>query len=216
MASVTLLYATPLNLVQSGIRMCWNSQDKSDTRKHQLALSQAAIIDDDFGFNPINNTGPKDLDLIDRIANKNKHSSVLRHSLFVFDIVASTKTLLAFTRHKVGVDFSVQSTRYTTKKNASNLSYTSTENDYVNHLLGDIMGIVQEAINSGAANDDIAMLLPQAFNYRFQVSMNLQAIQHFLDLRTTSHAHYDIREVANLIYEAMPQETKYLLEDQLH
>lgn len=187
--TVELLYNTPLTLVNSGIRMCWNSESKSD------------------------NNGPLDQELNVRIANKLKHSSVLRHSLYVFRITASTKTLLAFTRHHAGVEFSVQSTRYTTKKRAEQLEFTQTRNPTINGYLDAIMKIIQSAVDSGASNDDIAMLLPQAYNYTWQVSMNAQAIQHFLRLRTSSHAHYDIRAVANAIYESLPSDHKYLFSD---
>lgn len=190
--TVKLIHHTPLDFIKDGIRMCWASQSKSD------------------------NMGPKDHDLIERIANKNKHSSVLRHSLYVFQITASTKTLLAMTRHKAGVDFSVQSTRYTTKKLATEISCTPTQDELVNDDLNSIMQIVQNAIDRGAANDDLAMLLPQAFNYTWQVSMNLQAIQHFCNLRTTSHAHYDIQAVAHEMFNQLPDDHKYLVESMVH
>ena len=190
--NVELIYHTPLDLVNSGIRMCWNSESKSD------------------------NNGPIDQALNVRIANKLKHSSVLRHSLYVFRITASTKTLLAFTRHHAGVEFSVQSTRYTTSKRADKLEFTETNNPTINGYLDAIMKIVQEAIKSGASNDDIAMLLPQAYNYQWQVSMNAQAIQHFLKLRTSPGAHYDIRAVAHAMYDSLPEDHKYLFKESLY
>jgi len=188
---VTLLHHTPLDFIKDGIRMCWASQNLSDEM------------------------GPKDLALINRIANKNKHSSVLRHSLYIFQITASTKTLLAFTRHKAGVEFSVQSSRYTTSKCASTMTFTPTRTAAINSKLDAIIEIVNEAITEGASDDDIAMLLPQAYNYTFQVSMNAQAIQHFLSLRTSSHAHYDIQAVADELFNQLPNEHKYLFEDSL-
>ena len=190
--TVELLHCTPLDFIQSGIRMCWNSESKSD------------------------DMGPKDLALIDRIANKNKHSSVLRHSVYIFRITASTKTLLAFSRHKAGVDFSVQSTRYTTSKRATNLTFTQTPNPSINQSLEQIMLLVQGHIQAGHSDDLIAMLLPQSYNYTFQVTMNLQAIQHFCNLRTTSHAHYDIQAVASLIFDSLPEQHQYLVTDYIH
>ena len=186
---VTLLHHTPLDFIKDGIRMCWASQDKSDSM------------------------GPKDLALIDRIANKNKHSSVLRHSLYIFECTASTKTLLAFTRHKAGVDFSVQSSRYTTSKLRDSMTFTLTKDEAINKDLAIIYDIVIAAIERGAADDDIAMLLPQAYDYTFQVSMNAQAIQHFLALRTSKSAHWDIRELAHAMFESLPEDHKYLFED---
>jgi len=189
---IKLLHHTPLDFVNSGIRMCWNSEARSD------------------------NNGPIDQGLNVRIANKMKHSSVLRHSLYVFRITASTKTLLAFTRHKAGVDFSVQSTRYTTSKRADALTFTQTPNESINKSLEVIMDLVQGHIAAGHSDDDIAMLLPQAYDYTWQVSMNAQAIQHFLSLRTAPSAHYDIRAVANGMYSVLPDDHKYLFKDSLH
>ena len=69
------------------------------------------------------------------------------------------------------------------------------------------------AIESGASNDDISMLLPQAYQYSAVVTMNAQAIQHFLKLRTKPDAHWDIRNLANEIYANLPEEHKYLFEE---
>lgn len=194
---VTLLHYTPLWVCARAIRTCWDSHNKSDT------------VDDICG--------ERDKALIERVANKNKHSSVLRHLNYTFDISGiSTKTLLAFTRHKAGVEFSVQSTRYTTKKRREDLQFTRTTNDDINDKLQDIMDIVDEAIEEGYSNDDISMLLPQAYEYACVVTMNAQAIQHFLSLRTKMDAHYDIRALANCLYEAIPSDHKYLFKEFVH
>ena len=190
--SVKLIYNTPLDMITSGIRVCWQSQAKSD------------------------NGGPADLKLIDRIANKMKHSSVLRHSLYVFDITASTKTLLAFTRHGAGVEFGVESTRYTTSKQGLSISFTPTGNETIDNYNNQHLDNIQECIKQGFADDDIAMMLPQAYNYRWQVSMNAQAIQHFLKLRTSPGAHWDIRNVAFAIYYQLPKSHRFLFEDSLY
>lgn len=106
---VELLHNTPLWVASRAIRKCWASEGKSDTS-----------FDECFE-NPITGdihthvkTGTKDKELIDRIGNKNKHTSVKNHVTYNFDIKGiTTKTLLALTRHDVGTEFSVQSTRYT-------------------------------------------------------------------------------------------------------
>ncbi len=194
---VTLLHYTPLWVCAKAIRTCWDSHDKSDS------------ID---GV-----CGEKDRELIERVANKRKHGSVLRHLSYTFDISGiSTKTLLAFTRHKAGVEFSLQSTRYTTKKRRQDLQFTRTPNDDINEKLQNIMDIVDEAIQEGYSNDDIAMLLPQAYQYSCVVTMNAQAIQHFLSLRTKMDAHYDIRALAYYLYEVVPDDHKYLFKEFVH
>lgn len=226
---VKLLQYTPLTNCATGIRMCWNSENKSDTEEYvtnwvadtgwvMMDDMSEAMFAEAYPENPNCNgdlpeAGPKDKALIDRVANKQQHTSVLRHLNYTFRIECSTKTLLAFTRHKAGVEFSVQSTRFTTKKRKDSLEVTYTKNDKVNTHLDRIMVIVQEAIADGADNDDLSMLLPQGYNYTLQVTMNAQAIQHFLKLRTTKHAHWDIRAVANEIYNQLPEEHKYLYKE---
>lgn len=198
---VKLLHHTPLWVCARAIRTCWDSHDKSDTSK--LMVNPRGYAEPE--------AGNRDKALIERVANKNKHSSVLRHLNYIFDIQGiSTKTLLAFTRHKAGVEFSVQSTRYTTKKRREDLQFTRTTNDDINEKLQDIMDIVDEAIEEGYNNDDISLLLPQAYQYSCVVTMNAQAIQHFLSLRLKKDAHYDIRELAKAIYMNLPEEHKYL------
>jgi len=46
--------------------------------------------------------------------------------------------------------------------------------------------------------------------------MNAQAIQHFLELRTTKDAHYDIQKLAYAIYEALPSEHIYLFKEYIN
>jgi thymidylate synthase (FAD) len=203
-----LIYNTPLWVCARAIRTCWDSHDKSDSEP------QYDVVDGSY-LGTI--TGTKDKALIERVGNKNKHSSVLRHLNYTFDISGiSTKTLLAFTRHKAGVEFSVQSTRYTTKKRREDLMFTETKTTRINEMLQEIMDIVDDAIEEGFSNDDISMLLPQAYQYSCIVTMNAQAIQHFLSLRTKKDAHYDIRDLAYAIYEQIPSEHKYLFKEFLY
>ena len=206
---VRLLHNTPLWVCATAIRTCWASEGKSDSYFEKLG--------DEFEYEEVFVCGKKDKELIERVSNKNKHSSVLRHLNYIFDIQGiSTKTLLAFTRHKAGIEFSVQSTRYTTKKRKDDLSYTLTGDLRIDSKLSAISNLVNEAIEEGCSNDDIAMLLPQSYQYTCVVTMNAQAIQHFLKLRTNPSAHFDIRELALNIYASLPSEHKYLFKDSLY
>ena len=65
---------------------------------------------------------------------------------------------------------------------------------------------------AGKSDDFISMTLPQAYEYRFQVSLNAQALQHFFNLRggCDSHAHYDINALANAMFDCLPEDHKFL------
>lgn len=103
---VTLLHSTPLWVCARAIRTCWNSHDKSDTSNGIC--------------------GEKDRELIERVGNKNKHSSTLEHISFTFEIKGISRACLQeLARHRMA-SLSVKSTRYTLKElkvenNISNL-----------------------------------------------------------------------------------------------
>ncbi len=188
--NVELLHHTPLELANKAIRICYDSQDKSDG-------------------------GSKDKALINRVGNKFKHKSTLRHVTYNFHCTdVSSKTLLALTRHSIGKDISVQSTRFTTKKRRDKLTFTSLPKPERNEKLTRIIAIVDEAIEEGWSNDEISMLLPMAYNYSFIMTMNIQSLQHFLNLRLGTESHYNIRELAKELYLAIPEDHKFLFEEQ--
>jgi len=182
-----VLHYTPLIVASKAIRKCWNSQHLSD------------------------DGGEKDLVVIDRVGNKFNHKSTLRHCHITFDCNdVSTKTLLALTRYTVGKEISVESTRYTTSKRADVLSVTYAGDNLVNDALDKIMGIVRECINRGCKNDDVAMLLPQAYNYSFVVTFNIESLQWFLHQREKKAAHWDIQNFAKMLRANIPESYRYL------
>lgn len=186
-----LLNFTPLTLASNAIRQSHDNQNLSDSIGDLL--------------------GEKDKSLIDRVGNKMKHSSTLEFLNYVWEIEMSTKTLLAFTRHRIGISMTIRSTRYTTQKNKGKhqVQYTDKTKDYLER----IMDIVNEAIEDGLNNDEISLLLPQGYIYKGQIQFNARSLQHFLKLRTKSDAHFQIRELALNLFDSLPDTHKYLFED---
>lgn len=211
---VKLEHYTPLYIASKAIRTCWDSHDKSDTIPYKVDYA----LDDVSDFHldgRILKTGQADKELIDRIGNKMKHTSVKNHINYTFTINGiTTKTLLALTRHDVGTEFSVQSTRYTTKKSvkAGKAGYTYSKSDRVNNYLDQINEMIKDCVDNNEANDEISLLLPQAWQYNLVATFSLGALQHFLALRLKPDAHWDIRHLANLLLDAVPNEHKYLFE----
>lgn len=225
---VTLLHHTPLHIVSGAIRTCWASQDKSDTVLTEVCNSCGSkeVKETNNGsyckdceskdISTVTVCGPEDRALIDRIGNKAKHESVKNHMTYNFYFEGiTTKTLLALTRHDVGVEFSVQSTRYTTKKAVKNKTagYTLSKSERVNSYLEQISNMIIDCVNNNEANDEISMLLPQAWQYNLTCSMSLTAVQHFLKLRLKKDAHWDIRDLANNIINSIPEDHMYLYAD---
>ena len=225
---VVLIQHTPLWVCSRSIRRCWASENKSDTG-HTIICPKCghnnynhehgdvvSCRECGLHYNTNDICGPKDKELIERVGNKLKHESVKNHVNYTFDITGiTTKTLLALTRHDVGTEFSVQSTRYTTKKAVKNGSagYTESKSQLVNKYLRAIDGMIKHCVAEGESNDEISLLLPQAWRYNLICTMSMSAVQHFLTLRTKSDAHWDIQDLAKAMFNALPEDHKYLFND---
>lgn len=72
---VTLLHHTPLWVCARAIRTCWDSHDKSDTEFVSKCGNLVGVC------------GEKDKELINRVGNKNKHSSTLEHLRGIAEIL---------------------------------------------------------------------------------------------------------------------------------
>lgn len=157
----------------------------------------------------------KGINRIDRVCNKMQHDSMLRFATYIFDVDLSTSALLEWTRHSAGVDYAVESTRYVTKQNPDSIKVELSKNDVVNEMLlrhiNEIIQLIKD--NPTFANDDLKLLLPQAYIYSMQVIFNAQSLKHFLKLRTPKSAHYHIRQLAYEMYNQIPDDHKFLFDD---
>lgn len=149
---------------------------------------------------------------LNRLINQNGHASISRHVQYVFQVHGiSTKTLLALSRHTTAVNLSVMSSRFC-KLDKFGSSITPTPNERVNGLLlSHIQDILELNDEHHPSAEDLAMLYPQAMQYDLVVSFNPQSLKHFFDMRDPgTHAHFDIQELASLLYEALPESHKFL------
>jgi len=206
---VELLHYTPLWVASDAIRTCWASQDKSDTEDE--------------------NIGEKDKELINRVGNKFKHSSTLEHLYYNFHISGISRALLQeLSRHRISSP-SVKSTRYTLKelKNEGVFNDFHNEQDYKRaskylvwtgnnnvditsfFILEDLRSILKE----GISNDIAKYCLPESYKTELAWSINARSLQNFLKLRTSKAALWEIRELAYKIYEALPEDHKYLFKE---
>lgn len=147
---------------------------------------------------------------INRVANVNKHSSVLEFEDVVFEITASTKVLLEMTRHRLA-NYACKSSRYTLNK--GEVVFESTGDSDIDGLLNDWKYIIEDQIKLGKKNDVVSLMLPQAYQYRWLVKMNYRSLQNFLALRLDNHAHFHIKEVAEAMLDQIPEDHKYLFQE---
>ena len=229
--SITLLSHTPLSICANGIRTCYQSFGKSDTK------------------DPCTDSiGEKDKELIHRVGNKFKHSSTLEHlnySFFIDGISRACLQELARHRH---ASLSVESTRYTLQRVLKNLESISIEQEqdilanqaddldeasrlfakyqqtfgaflvFTADIPTDLLSIIalnrlkKLMIDYKTPNDKAKFCLPESYKTALTWTLNARSLQNFLELRSKKEAMWEIRRLANAIYDSLPQEHQYLFE----
>lgn len=147
---------------------------------------------------------------IKRVALKNKHSSTIEFTNFIFEITASTKVLLEMTRHR-HANYACKSSRYTLNK--GEIVFESTGDPEIDYLLDNWKSTIESEVSRGKSNEVTSLMLPQAYQYRWQVQFNARSLQNFFALRRAKSAHFHIRDVANAMFDSVPDEMKYLFEE---
>ncbi|RXJ68442.1 thymidylate synthase (FAD) [Halarcobacter ebronensis] len=198
--TVTLMQNSSLEVCAHAIRTCWQSYDKSDCG------------------------GPKDLELIDRVGNKFKHASTLEHLTYTFFIEGISRALLQeLARHRMASP-SVKSTRYTLKELKDEVPFTTddkqraekylvmTSSDLVNEMSIKALENLREVLQTKIGNDVAKYCLPESYKTSLTWTINARSLQNFIALRSSKSALWEIRDLANAIFEALPEDHKYLFE----
>lgn len=195
---ITLNHYTPLLICADAIRTCWQSFDKSDEG------------------------GEKDKELIDRVGNKFKHASTLEHLVYNFYIESVSRALLQeLARHRMA-SLSVKSTRYTLKELKNEESFASKDFERASKYLVltgvemvDEMSVkalenLRLVLIEGISNDKAKYCLPESYKTELTWTINARSLQNFLTLRSDKSALWEIQNLAHALYDALPEEHKYL------
>ena len=177
--------------------------------------------------------GPKDKALIHRVGNKFRHASTLEHINYNFNITGVSRALLQeLARHRIA-SLTVKSTRYTLKelKEEEMYGYTEesdytepdleraskylvqTDNRDVNVASMLALENLRELVASGVKNDVTKYCLPEAYRTGLRWTVNMRSLQNFLELRTSKGALKEIRILAHKVFDALPKDHKYMLEE---
>lgn len=195
---VKLLNYTPLWVCSNAIRTCWQSFDKGD------------------------NGGEIDIALIERVGNQLKHASTLEHIYYNFYIKGVSRALLQeLARHRIA-SLSVKSTRYTLKElkgesefrlndwqNASRYLVLSGNADVDNASIKALNNL-REILAANTSLDIAKYCLPESYKTELSWSVNARSLQNFITLRSSKSALWEIRNLANAIYNALPNEHKFI------
>lgn len=73
--------------------------------------------------------------------------------------------------------------------------------------------MLRQKVANGMANDKVKPFIPEAYKTSLVMTINARSLQNFLALRTSKHALWEIRDLANEMYNKLPEDHKYLFTD---
>ena len=203
---VKLLNYTPLEIADIAICKCYGNEPHSDSEKVKARIN--------------------------RVANVSKHASTIEHLYYNFDIDGISRACLQeVARHRIA-SYTVKSSRYTlselkkedvfrftdidgdTKRAAKYVVLT--DNYMVNCSIVLALDELREAVSKGIPNDIAKYCMPEAYKTSLVMSINARSLQNFLDLRTSKHALKEIQGLAKALFEALPEEHKFLFKEYIN
>ena len=140
------------------------------------------------------------------------HESVLEHINLTYSVKGLSRACLQeLARHR-HISLSVESTRHTLRKQATEGFVCSAFSDVYRH--DKAMGVVIFASqHPELTNDELKYYLPEFWPTNLVLTSNVRELRHILRLRTAPAALREFRELARAMYEAVPEAFKYLLKD---
>lgn len=144
------------------------------------------------------------------------HESVLEHIVLTYKIQDISRGLLQeLARHR-HISLSVESTRYTLKKKLDNVNFMCAFMDKLSPLEYQIFAAYLHAIAPDfdtLSNDELKKGLPEFFPTSLVLTLNIRELRHILKLRTAPQALKEFRDLALEMFDAIPGEFDYLVED---
>lgn len=199
---VELLQHGDLAVVIRAIRTCYDSMGNSDSR----------TVEGEYIL------GAHDRELLGRIMSSG-HTSTIEHLNYTFYIKDVSRGLLQeLARHRIA-SLSVKSTRYTLGRIKN--EHLFCDETGVNHELAgkylvfsgnmkvdcaaiETLEDVRRLAASGVPNDQLKYCLPESFKTELIWTINARSLRNFLSLRLDQRAHWEIRKLAETIYNMIP------------
>ena len=141
---------------------------------------------------------------------------MLEHINLTYSIKGITRALLQeLARHR-HISLSVESTRHTLRKLMHSEAYDiaigiNRDKLYVMERFTEFM-----RKNPDMSNDELKYYLPEFWPTNLVLTSNIRELRHILNLRTAPAALKEFRLLARAIYEAVPEQFKYLLKNCVH
>lgn len=201
---VKLISSTPLEVADIAICKCYGNEPHSDKEKVKARIN--------------------------RVANVSKHASTIEHLNYSFDIDGISRACLQeLARHRIA-SYTVKSSRYTLQE-LKNIKYSfpssacdsmwSVFNKFcvmtgvpsVDRASATALLELKKLLDEGISNDKAKYCMPEAYRTSLVMSINARSLQNFLELRSSKHALWEIQDLAKAMYEAIPNDHKFLFDD---
>jgi thymidylate synthase (FAD) len=228
---VKLKFISPLVVCSDAIRQCRQTHDKSDTGYFEIncALDDIADFHLDGKRKSI---GKKDKALISRVGVKMKHESTLEHIVVSFDISGISRGLLQeWSRHRI-MSQTVKSSRFTLGELKNEEPFISDDFEISEcnfkraskYLVWtkcnevDIASIyalenLRKLAIKGIPNDKLKYCMPESMKTSLTCTINFRSLRNMLALRSDKSALLEFRTLVHKMFETIPEDYKFLLED---
>ena len=147
------------------------------------------------------------------------HSSALEHASYTFAIDGVSRAMThQLVRHRLA-SFNQQSQRYVSYKDDPSFIVPSTisESPEKQAIFDEAANAAFEGyrklVEAGVPAEDARYLLPNAYETKIVVTMNIRELLHFFELRCCNRAQWEIREVANKMLELVRPTAPYIFLD---
>lgn len=197
---VEVLHYTPLEVADIAICKCYGNEPHSDSEKVKARIN--------------------------RVANVSKHASTIEHLNYSFDIDGISRACLQeVVRHRIA-SYTVKSSRYTLQELKEVLLFNDANDEYywgiikefcvltgdrrIDLRIAEALCNLKDLIGNVIPNDKAKYCMPEAYKTSLVMTINARALQNFLTLRSSKHALWEIQLLAKAMYEAIPDEHKFL------
>lgn len=151
-----------------------------------------------------------DLDLTKKLITWG-HTTPLEAVQFVFRVSGISKSLAGqWTRHRAGIGWTFRSTRYV---NAAENNFIYPALEYINdeEQVKNILSLYEKAnresivgydelIKAGVKNQEARRIMPVDWSTACYCYVNARSLRHFFELRLSTHAEWEIRRLAYIMF----------------
>ena len=148
---------------------------------------------------------------------KDRHESILEHINLTFSIKGLSRACLQeLARHR-HISLSVESTRHTLRKHLESEQWVENLADKLLPTQRDLLYYVSRLAEvSDYTNDELKYYLPEFWPTNLIITLNIREFRHILKLRTAPAALKEFRILARSMFNEVPEQFKYLLQDCVH